>query len=130
MKIIFIIFVISFNTSLNAEWIYIDTATGQGEGQQTWIWDTYTTNSNTDYRKFSVLSVLPSPMKGVINSATSDAEVYCSAPTIVTMSNLKYYSDKKGVNIISKYSDNKTVLEKVIPTHTPAYKAVKIVCKS
>ena len=130
MKLIFIIFVISFNTSLSAEWVYVDTATGQGEGQQTWIWDTYTTNSNKDYRKFRVLSVLPSPMKRVINSATSDAEVYCSAPTVVTMSNLKYYSDKKGVNIISKYSNNKTVLEKVIPTYTPAYKAVKIVCKS
>ena len=129
MQKILIIFTIFFNASLYAEWIYVDTATGQGEGQQTWIWKTYSKGSdNKNYRKFKSLSVMPSPLERIINSASSDVEVYCNAPTRVTMTNFKYYSDKRGVNIIPRYTDNESVIEKNIPTYTPGYKAVKMVC--
>jgi len=111
-----------------AEWIYVDTATGQGEGQQTWLWSEYSTGSDTNYRKIKILSVMPSPMEKVINSATSEVEVYCNNPTKITMTNFKYYSDKKGLNVISKYTDNESKIKKVIPSYTPAYKAVTMVC--
>lgn len=116
-----ILLAIFFNSTLYAEWIYVDTATGQGEGQQTWIWSTYSTGSDKNYRKIKILSVMPSPMERIINSATSDIEVFCNAPTRITMTNFKYYSDKKGVNIISKYTDNESKVKKDIPTYTPGY---------
>ena len=111
-----------------AEWIYVDTATGQGEGQQTWLWSKYSTGSDINYRKIKILSVMPSPMEKVINSATSEVEVYCNNPTKITMTNFKYYSDKKGLNVISKYTDNESKIKKVIPSYTPAYKAISMVC--
>ena len=122
MKNILVILIIAFNASLYAKWIYVDTATGQGEGQETWIWQTYSIGSdNKNYRKFKMLSVMPSPIRGydkrrIINSATSDVEVYCNSPTRITMKNFNYYTDKRGVNVISKYSDNENVVKKNIPT--------------
>lgn len=111
-----------------AKWIYVDTATGIGEGQQTWIWETYSTSSDKNYRKFTMLSVMPSPMEGNLNSATAEVEVYCNVPTKVTMKNFKYYTDKKGINIVPRYSDYKNVVKKSLPTYTPGYKAVRMVC--
>tara|TARA_B100000780_G_C21022281_1_gene409726 strand:- start:405 stop:797 length:393 start_codon:yes stop_codon:yes gene_type:complete len=128
MKYIFFILSILFNTSLYAEWIYVDTATGQGEGQQSWIWKTYSTSSNKNYRKFKMLNVMPAPLEKILNSATMDVEVYCNDPTTITMSNFKYFTDKKGTNIVSKFTDNKSIMNKTIPTYTPGYKAVRMVC--
>ena len=130
MKNIIFLFFLILHPCLIAKWVYVDTASGQGEGQQTWIWETYSTSSeNENYRKFTLLSVMPLPMEANIQSATSDVEVYCNAPTKVTMKNFKYYRDKKGVNILPSYSDNETVLKKNLPTYTPGYKAVRMVCK-
>lgn len=123
-----ILLTIFFHFTLYAEWIYVDTATGQGEGQQTWIWSTYSMGSDKNYRKIKILTVMPSPMERIINSATSDVEVFCNAPTRITMSNFKYYSDKRGVNIISKYTDNQNKIKQDLQTYTPGYKAVKMVC--
>jgi len=123
-----ILLTIVFHTTLYAEWTYVDTATGQGEGQETWIWSTYSTGSDKNYRKFKLLSVMPSTIEGIINSATSDVEVYCNAPTKITMTNFKYYRDKRAANIITKYTDNESKVKKNIPTYTPGYKAVKMVC--
>lgn len=129
MKTTTFLLLLVFNTSIYAKWVYVDTATGQGEGQQTWVWETYSTSSeNKNYRKFKLLSVMPSPMEKIINSATSEVEVYCNNPTNVTMRNFKYFSDKKGVNVIPRYSDNENVVKKNLPTYTPGYKAVRMVC--
>lgn len=125
--LILIFFLLS--TSLYAEWVYVDTASGQGDGQQTWVWKDFSTDSKTNFKKFKMLSVMPSPMQGKIYSATTDVEVYCNDPARITMSNFKYYYDKKGKNIISEYTDSDTVVRKKIPKYTPGYKAVKLVCK-
>ena len=49
---------------------------------------------------------------------------------ILSMSKFKYFYDKRGEKIISEYSDNENVIKKKIPTYTPGYKAVMMVCKN
>lgn len=122
-------FTMSLSTLVSAEWIFIDTATGTGDGQESYLWSDYTTRpSEPNYRRFRVLSVLPAPMNGVINSAVADMEVYCNAPSQVTMSNIKYYNDNRGSVINRKYSNNDTVMKRTLPKYTPGYKAVQMVC--
>lgn len=128
-KAIILIFYL-INNFLFTEWLYVDTASGVGAGQQTWVWKDYSTNSNENYRKFRILSVMPSVMEGKINSATTEVEVYCDNPTNITMSKFKYFYDKRGEKIISEYSDNENVIKKKIPTYTPGYKAVMMVCNN